>query len=64
MTGAEVETSGKGGYSGTITVTPNTGRVILSAGVFGTAKILFRSGIGPKDQLEVVTVECGRTEYD
>ena len=43
VTGVEVEASGKGGYSGTISVTPNAGRVILSAGVFGTAKILFRS---------------------
>ena len=29
VTGVEVETSGKGGYSGTISVTPNTSRVIL-----------------------------------
>ncbi|CRK40096.1 hypothetical protein BN1723_004714 [Verticillium longisporum] len=40
---------------GVIPLTPVTGRVILSAGTFGSAKILLRSGIGPTDQLDVVS---------
>lgn len=48
-TGVELE----GGYCGTVNLNPG-GRVILSAGTFGSSKMLFRSGIGPKDQLTVV----------
>jgi cellobiose dehydrogenase (acceptor) len=73
VTGVEVECTKGGsagpGYSGTIKVKAGTGRVILSAGTFGSARILLRSelkypigkielthlgGIGPTDQLELV----------
>lgn len=47
ITGVELECTKNGsvgaGYSGKINVTPGTGRVIVSAGTFGSAKLLFRS---------------------
>lgn len=40
--GLEVEAYNNGGYAGTVNLTSITGRVILSAGAFGSAKLLFR----------------------
>lgn len=54
VTGVEVENYSGDGYVGTVSLTEDTGRVIVSAGTFGSAKLLLRSGIGPQDQLEVV----------
>jgi cellobiose dehydrogenase (acceptor) len=60
-TGVELA-GGNGGYCGNVTLNEG-GRVILSAGTFGSTKLLFRSGIGPKAQLNVVknSVQDGPT---
>lgn len=57
-TGVEVQSTGNLGNSGTVSLS-GKGGVILSAGSFGTPKILFRSGIGPQDMLEVVQAAEG-----
>jgi cellobiose dehydrogenase (acceptor) len=44
------------GPNGIVPLTTN-GRVILSAGTFGTARILFRSGIGPSDMIALVKAD-------
>ena len=54
VTGVEVQAYKSGGYTGVFNLTATTGRVVLSAGAFGSSRILFRSGIGPQDQLQVV----------
>ncbi|KAK0708434.1 cellobiose dehydrogenase [Lasiosphaeris hirsuta] len=53
VTGVELECLTSGGYSGTVKLNPGGG-VIFSAGSFGSAKLLLRSGIGPTDQLDIV----------
>ncbi|KAJ3507197.1 hypothetical protein NLJ89_g6441 [Agrocybe chaxingu] len=41
------------GPDGVIPLTPK-GRVVLAAGAYGTPRILFRSGIGPTDMINIV----------
>jgi len=45
ITGVELDCTTDSGKFGTVAVTPGTGRVIVSAGTFGSAKFLLRSKI-------------------
>lgn len=57
ITGVELDCKGGAngpGYSGVVNVTAGTGRVIVSAGTFGSAKLLFRSK-SPKEAEESAT---------
>jgi cellobiose dehydrogenase (acceptor) len=46
------------GPNGIVPLTPK-GRVILSAGSFGSPRILFQSGIGPTDMIQLVQQNAG-----
>lgn len=43
VTGVELQCRNGAGFNGTVNVTPGTGRVIVSAGTMGSAKVLLRS---------------------
>lgn len=51
------------GNNGFIAVNPKGGRVILSAGAFGSARLLFQSGIGPADILATVEATPSSAPY-
>ncbi|CUA75125.1 Cellobiose dehydrogenase [Rhizoctonia solani] len=51
------------GSNGLIHINPKGGRVILSAGTFGSARLLFQSGIGPADALANVEATPDSVPY-
>lgn len=61
ITGVQTNNTSIGG-NGIIPLTTN-GRVILSGGAFGTAKMLFQSGIGPSDMISIVAADATASKY-
>ncbi|KAJ1308933.1 hypothetical protein OPQ81_004617 [Rhizoctonia solani] len=61
ITGVQTDNKSING-NGVIQLT-SKGRVILSAGPFGTAKILFGSGIGPSDQIAFFAADSVLSKY-
>ncbi|QRW24931.1 GMC oxidoreductase [Rhizoctonia solani] len=61
ITGVRTDNSALG-TNGIVSLT-SKGRVVLSAGVFGTAKILFQSGIGPSDMLSITASNPTSSQY-
>ncbi|KDN51286.1 hypothetical protein RSAG8_00915, partial [Rhizoctonia solani AG-8 WAC10335] len=61
ITGVQTDNKSING-NGIVSLT-SKGRVILSAGPFGTAKILFGSGIGPSDQIALIAANSVLSKY-
>ncbi|KAG8779426.1 hypothetical protein FRC12_024285 [Ceratobasidium sp. 428] len=61
ITGVRTNNTAIGG-DGIIPLT-SKGRVILSSGAFGTAKILFQSGIGPSDMLAIAAANATVSKF-
>ncbi|CEL59822.1 Cellobiose dehydrogenase OS=Phanerochaete chrysosporium GN=CDH-1 PE=1 SV=1 [Rhizoctonia solani AG-1 IB] len=61
ITGVQTDNKSING-NGIIQLT-SKGRVILSAGPFGTAKILFGSGVGPADQIAFIAADSTLSKY-
>ncbi|CAE6458176.1 unnamed protein product [Rhizoctonia solani] len=61
ITGVQTDNTALG-PNGVVPLT-SKGRVVLSAGAFGTAKILFQSGIGPSDMLSITASNPTSSKY-
>ncbi|KAF8307890.1 cellobiose dehydrogenase [Clavulina sp. PMI_390] len=61
ITGVRTNNIGING-NGIINLT-SKGRVIVSSGVFGTARLLFQSGIGPSDMISIVANDATAKNY-